>query len=403
MDGFSGMKGVMMAERPSAQPSSYGVAEGSGPSSSASIGNYKGVMLCNRPTGTGEGGKHGEGGASHPAGNFRAGIKQERVDPRGYDLGAAQRRAASNMMVHQNKSREPTVFQKHRTWLKEFAEQKRTLEEEKQRLEAEAEERRRKFKERQSELRTQTLSRPAEPSKPAWAMSEKEKAAADDAEADDLLAFAEGLDLDTYLDDVEVRAALDVVRKRLTALDEEHSKREREHKEHKKRDEQEWEYEWVGEEEQEGKDSESEWEWVEPAAAPEGGDQAPQGEGEAPVRRLRRRRRPRADTRSVATLDLARPARVKGVDADDSESVAESMMTTSSSVRHVHSKRSLTAMIEREKSKLKEVQAMPDLPEEEEVVAPHVVTHDEHLNARKEMEERHLAETLPFKNRNPYV
>ena len=48
-------------------------------------------------------------------------------------------------------------------------------------------------------------------------MTEGEADDADDAEAEDLLAFASGLDYDAYIDDLEVRQALSVIRERIDA------------------------------------------------------------------------------------------------------------------------------------------------------------------------------------------
>jgi len=52
--------------------------------------------------------------------------------------------------------------------------------------------------------------RRARAAKPAWAQTEAESEEAQDAEADELLSFAAGLDYDRYLEDVEVREALNV-------------------------------------------------------------------------------------------------------------------------------------------------------------------------------------------------
>ena len=43
------VKGMMISDRPSAGGPSSGSASGSGSSPGVNIGNYKGVMLCNRP------------------------------------------------------------------------------------------------------------------------------------------------------------------------------------------------------------------------------------------------------------------------------------------------------------------------------------------------------------------
>jgi len=53
------------------------------------------------------------------------------------------------------------------------------------------------------------------PSKPAWAMTEEEAEVVEDQEAEDLVDFAQSLDYDSYIDDLEVRQALNVIRERI--------------------------------------------------------------------------------------------------------------------------------------------------------------------------------------------
>ena len=55
-------------------------------------------------------------------------------------------------------------------------------------------------------------------SKPAWALTEEQKEQLEDEEADDLMDFANNLDVDKYLDDLEVRAALESVRQRIQEI-----------------------------------------------------------------------------------------------------------------------------------------------------------------------------------------
>jgi len=55
-------------------------------------------------------------------------------------------------------------------------------------------------------------------SKPLWAMTEKEKESFEDEEADDLINFAENLDYDQYVGDLEFRQALDAVKDRAGKL-----------------------------------------------------------------------------------------------------------------------------------------------------------------------------------------
>jgi hypothetical protein len=54
--------------------------------------------------------------------------------------------------------------------------------------------------------------------RPAWSLSEAASAARDEAEVDSLLAFAQGLDVEAFLGDVELRAALTAIRSRVDAL-----------------------------------------------------------------------------------------------------------------------------------------------------------------------------------------
>ena len=63
-------------------------------------------------------------------------------------------------------------------------------------------------------------------SKPAWALTENQKDQLEDEEADDLMDFANNLDVDKYLDDLEVRAALESVRQRIQELDNEEEEEE---------------------------------------------------------------------------------------------------------------------------------------------------------------------------------
>jgi hypothetical protein len=55
-------------------------------------------------------------------------------------------------------------------------------------------------------------------SKPLWAMTEKEKESFEEEEADDLIDFAENLDFDKYMGDLEFRQALDAVKDRAGKL-----------------------------------------------------------------------------------------------------------------------------------------------------------------------------------------
>lgn len=55
--------------------------------------------------------------------------------------------------------------------------------------------------------------------KPAWARTEQEEEVAEDEEVEDLLEFAENLDIDKYMDDYEFQEALAAAKARITELD----------------------------------------------------------------------------------------------------------------------------------------------------------------------------------------
>merc|ERR1711998_306515 len=56
--------------------------------------------------------------------------------------------------------------------------------------------------------------------KPAWARTAEEEQEAEEDEAEDLLEFAESLDIDKYMDDYEFNEALAAAKARITELDE---------------------------------------------------------------------------------------------------------------------------------------------------------------------------------------
>lgn len=72
----------------------------------------------------------------------------------------------------------------------------------------------------QPAVKQQTAEKPkavtkAEASKPRWALTEEKATAVEDEEADALVEFANNLDYDAYIDDLEVRQALTVIRERI--------------------------------------------------------------------------------------------------------------------------------------------------------------------------------------------
>lgn len=234
----------------------------------AEAGNYKGVMLCNRPTEPTSAAQHHLSPAVD-APSFRpVGLPAE---PLG--LNPAKENLVSNVLaVHDEASRrraaapgpERTNFlNRHKAWLHEMGQKKAELNRELQESAAAAEAKRAKFVAYTKSLRKAVRARaaeldemglphaepalhkseppaaqpayapppampppppaakpgpskaPAAPSKPAWAMTEEEADEMEDAEALALVDFAKDLDYDSYIDDLEVRQALQVIRERI--------------------------------------------------------------------------------------------------------------------------------------------------------------------------------------------
>ena len=241
------------------------MAEGMG---AAEAGNYKGVMLCNRPT---DPSSYAPGAQmlnpSVDAPSFRpVGLPAE---PLG--LNPAKENLVSNVLaVHDEASRRRAArgtphntnfLNKHKAWLHEMGKKKAELNMELQASAMAAEQKRAKFVAYTASLRSAVRQRaaeldylgvehaepllqksmppapaPASPeyyepppppppmpkaravplsSKPAWAMTEGEADDMEDAEALALVDFAKDLDYDSYIDDLEVRQALQVIRERI--------------------------------------------------------------------------------------------------------------------------------------------------------------------------------------------
>lgn len=256
-------KEMMMAERPSG-----------GGTDGPSIGNYKGVMLCNRPfAGTAVAAKAmaaqntGDTQRDGPL-PFRAGIQKETI---GLNPPKKLRYA------HSHKKRN-SALANHKKWLKELSRTKEELQAQHLEELKEAAERRKRFLEREREVRaailetmgvkspepeeenvseeqlnkeikelvvnvnakdgnegeskeeksfTQSLTEAQKKKlerkeKPAWALTQEKYAEAkeekEEEEVDELLSFAENLDFEQYVADYEIRAALEKVRDRISEL-----------------------------------------------------------------------------------------------------------------------------------------------------------------------------------------
>jgi len=229
----------------------------------AEAGNYKGVMLCNRPTEQSSRPGPQVSAAPEPPSFRPVGLPAEPIG-----LNPAKENLVTNVnSVHDEAMRRRAAMPsqagtnfmtKHRAWLNEMAKKKATLNQELQESAAAAEEKRTRFVAYTRELRQAVRQRAAEmdaegivhaalpaeqagpsstvsfdpppmvaptsaaaaPSKaatqkPAWARTEEEAEAVEDEEAALLVDFANGLDYDSYIDDLEVRQALNVIRERI--------------------------------------------------------------------------------------------------------------------------------------------------------------------------------------------
>lgn len=230
------------------------------------LGNYKGVMLCNRPS---EAPKAGAGGGDD-VGPFRSMVAPTFGDQVGLT-------PARNFEPTVKKRGPSAALRRHVRWLRELQEQMRDERDQGAQEEQDEEERRQRFKaitdkhreavrdvmnerdDRQREeakleraaklamkgVKTaeaappgstapayafaqegQAPAAPAPPAKksgskaakPLWAMTEQERNDFEDEEGDDLINFAEGLDYDKFVGDMEFRSALHALKDRTGKL-----------------------------------------------------------------------------------------------------------------------------------------------------------------------------------------
>lgn len=208
---------------------------GDAPPPVGGLGNFKGVMLCNRPI---------DDMTSRLVGGEDQPFKSMISATHGEQIGLTPCRNYEQRTV---KTRGPSAaLRNHVRWLKELQEEMRG-----ERAQAEfdaqqGEDRKRKMKaffEKQRESVRQMMHerdrqraeghqpassssdvaprKKAPPSKPLWAMTEKEKDDFEEGEADQLIDFAENLDYDKYVGDLEFRQALETLKDRTGKLQKE--------------------------------------------------------------------------------------------------------------------------------------------------------------------------------------
>lgn len=195
------------------------------------LGNFKGVMLCNRPA---------DSMTSRPSGAEQQPFRSMTAAGHGDQIGLTPCRNYEQRTV---KKRGPSAaLRRHVQWLKDLQGEVRE-----ERMQAEADEqndaerklRTKAYGEKQREAVRHMMEqdraakraeaaanagaakKKAPPSKPKWAMTEAEKDDFEEGEADQLINFAENLDYDKFVGDLDFRQALDALKDRAGKLQKE--------------------------------------------------------------------------------------------------------------------------------------------------------------------------------------
>lgn len=417
----------MLSERPGS------LTAGLGGSAGPSIGNYKGVMLCNRPFGGVTAPQKQaamDGAAAVAVGRFVAGVVKS--EP-GYSCAPKVRDAAP---VKQSKKK--SALSRHRQWLSDLQKTKDALEqhylEETLRKEAQS----RKFAEREAKIRhdyigaahncgdaaesdeehvydaESALPKPSKARddgdigvvgagkskkrgiskrpvmKPLWALTEQSATAAteqaEEDEVSELLAFTRDLDFDKYIRDAEVQSMIDQVKKRIQELEKQ---------------------------EQRANDAAA-------AAQPEVDDSVdgdseshPDDRSDVAEAAMAKRvmRLTDANLRRIGKLVQSSDA-AAGPREDDAVSVAMSIAKTvmsegGRSVRDVHSTKSLAAVVERSQAKLAGIDEQASQAESlpvagmETAVNVKIIMHKDDGGLR--LGGKNTVSNLPYIHRNPAI
>lgn len=260
-------KQLLMNERPVDGPSSFGGGGHGGGEDwpKASIGNYKGVMLCNRPNEAGAQRKADRTGTGMP---FNSRVIHD--EPVGWN---PTRKLAPKLMGRKKNVDPNNALLKHKKFLKNLEEKRLKEKEDRATEDADKEEKAAHFKEVaekqrkkisemkknggvpgaddeqaveltppkadeeqlaeraklteenlrksdqiESESRKGKKSKHPKKVKPAWALSAKEEEEQKEKEIDDLLEFAYELDYEKFMDDFEVRQALAIIKDRVSEI-----------------------------------------------------------------------------------------------------------------------------------------------------------------------------------------
>lgn len=371
-----------------------------------------------------------------------AGLPREVVHPNGRDPKHEKRMT----LLRLQRKRKTTITDKHKQFLAELQAERSRLLGERARMEEKRAKRSAKFAARQAEFRRAVTEgefegeggqetdsavgaaksaaaapaslegkggarKSSQGAKPAWALSAAEAEAKEDEEAEDLMAFVDGLDLDSFMEEADEKSAAAGVDARLSELESEvKSASAALHQA-----EALWEEEEV--DVPEYAEAGPGWEWVGEAEVISEGCAPPGGEGgegkeEGGVRMVRRvRRRLRRTDAERAERQRLQAGLAEAPPAGGGE-VAESVMSHAS-IRSVHSKQSVQHLIQREKAERAAANAgMPVVAEEaaggvfsrsrQAAAGPriaHVLETADTRPARKEVD----VNTLPYRHLHPAV
>ncbi|KAG6598155.1 uncharacterized protein IUM83_09371 [Phytophthora cinnamomi] len=351
------------------------MADMTGASAAAvSIGNYKGVMLCNRPF-------NGVSSTALAKENRYSGIKanNNEVDnskaaflagnpgePLGLNVPILSEPAHAIRRDKKN-----TALSKHKKWLHDLQKERARLQEALTEDEEAAQKRRERFSQREAKLREAVRSSNNESeddagpavekknlNRPMWALTkataEEKLECLEDAEANDLIEFANNLDIDQFMDDVEIKARVAQVEQQLAQVQS-----------------------IVDYEEAEEKRCDREQQRLEELA---------NGGGTFNGNDLSRLGWDRADAKDGD---------------DDAMSVASSVLSECKSIRSVHSVRSVAAITKRVEAKLLTDGATAPSEAGSAAPVPRIVTIDEEDGAR--MQIKTLPSNLPYIHRNPAI
>lgn len=219
-----------------------GPLSGSAPPAPQGLGNFKGVMLCNRPTEPGQPANSGEGDGALPP--FRSRVSAQHGERLGLNPCAKAVIAPSKKYRNESLERHGKWLKKLQKGISEDQQKAQDGEAETQRKEALIKESSAKYREDVRKMLTERNKQFAEDmeahkyanrvarglvpppggpggkssNKPLWAMTESEVAEFDRGEAEDLINFAEGLDYDQFINDLEFKEALCLMKDRVGVL-----------------------------------------------------------------------------------------------------------------------------------------------------------------------------------------